>query len=127
VVLSLTASAATRPHVTGISWFGQAALNEILAISRTKLQTVAPAAYIFRVHIDADQKGYFAAAYYRTGNSGAARHLLLREVRGHWRVTEAPAKIDYETPDEAIITGSRNAPKSNQAMQPTAGRSEAAS
>jgi type IV pilus biogenesis protein CpaD/CtpE len=95
----LSSCAATEPQLSG-ALRGDADTREILRVARAKLQTLAPGAYIFRMHFPI---GDSVSVYYRTGSSGPARHLVIRKLNGRWTVTDAASKIDYDLPEESVI------------------------
>jgi hypothetical protein len=107
------------PELTGYQPDDQA-LTEILAVSRAKLASIAPGAHIFRVHCPRQTFKYLRAlVFYRT--DGPARHLVVEKIADHWKVTDAPQKIDTEMPEDLIYTMLFGQPmRPNQTMKPTA-------
>jgi hypothetical protein len=116
VAAALTSCVIAPPKVTGLLGMSQEEFDQITSVARVKLNAIAPGAHIFRVHDGTDSQGPFTFVYYCVGQ-GPARHLVLRRIHGHWRVTEAPETIDTEFPEETIITDARGTHGSNQSME----------
>ena len=63
--------------------------------ARLHLARSVPAYHVFRVWIESSDEAW---VYYRS-NGGSARHLIVRRIKGGWRVTGAPQSIDTDLKD----------------------------
>ena len=102
-LLSFSSFGGLPPNIYGsVYQLSPADTEKAVAVAREDLARSVPAYHIFRVWIQSADE---VRPYYRSGD-GPARHLVVKRIRGKWRVTARPQSIDSidRDRDDIIIT-----------------------
>jgi translation initiation factor IF-1 len=96
-LLALASCAELPPQVYGaIYHITPSAREEVLAVARHYLGARVPGYHIFRLWIEWNDEVH---VYYRS-YAGPARHIIVRRIKGDWRVTDEQVKKAY--PEEEL-------------------------